>query len=56
MKQATQLLDPGLLGYLGKRPFFSYSRIPRHESGVEVQAIFTPVKNLGHKEDLPENN
>ena len=22
----------------------------------EVQAIFAPVKNLGHKEGLPENN
>ena len=23
---------------------------------AEVQAIFAPVKNLGHKEGLPENN
>ena len=23
---------------------------------AEIQAIFAPVKNLGHKEGLPENN
>ena len=27
-----------------------------HELLAEVQAIFAPVKNLGHKEGLPENN
>ena len=27
-----------------------------HELLAEVQAIFVPVKNLGHKEGLPENN
>ena len=56
MKQTTQLLVPDLLGCLGKRPFVSDPRLPSHESGVEVQAIFAPVKNLGHLEGLKENN
>lgn len=32
------------------------SELIDHELLAEVQAIFAPVKNLGHKEGLPENN